>query len=450
MRIKSLRTNQKIWLVVFVMMCVCVVFSYSLMHEMYLNSYNYKTRVTLGRLLEDVSEDYSGGTISQTFKENLAWINEKTESNLHLYETINELNENIPFESKEKEFLTEEEKFQLLAGERIVKLVNTEKHNVNIMVAVQPLFDSENLAGVLLAYSPMSLFDSQMIQLVILWFIIILFFIFILCTFTSKILSKMFYSLEENALILSKDYNQMSSSIREEREELMADISHEIRTPLTYIKSYSHLLLDGLVEKYEDQKKFLRLIIRETDRIQNLVQNLLDLNKLEANGIEINAQPVAFAQILEDIIIKYEAICRAKNLSLKFSLDYEMIINGDEECLEQIVQNIIDNAIKYSRDNGTIIVTLESKEKDCLLTISDNGVGMSEESLKKITDRYFRVNKSSSRFGGGTGIGLSIVEKLVALHGGQMKIESQLNVGTIVSLLFPILDDLEEGNSKVV
>ena len=127
-----------------------------------------------------------------------------------------------------------------------------------------------------------------------------------------------------------------------------------------------------------------------------------------------------------------------------------MIINGDEERLEQIVQNIIDNAIKYSRDKGTIIVTLESKEKNCLLTIQDNGVGMSEEYLGKITNRYFRVSKTSSEFGGGTGIGLSIVEKLVALHGGQMKIESQLNVGTKVSLLFPILDDLEEGNSKVV
>ena len=171
---------------------------------------------------------------------------------------------------------------------------------------------------------------------------------------------------------------------------------------------------------------------------------------MKANGIGINIQPVVFAQILENIIIKYEAICQEENLSLKFSLDYGMIINGDEERLEQIVQNIIDNAIKYSRDNGTIIVTMELKEKNCLLTIQDNGLGMSEESLEKITNRYFRVNKTSSRFGGGTGIGLSIVEKLVALHNGQMKIESQLNVGTKVSLLFPILDDLEEGNSKVV
>ena len=457
-------------------MCISLIFSYSLMYKINTSSYTSKAKVSLGEILDAVSEDYSGGTISQEFKQNLAWTTEKTTFSLYLYETINELNENLPFEFDEKELITEEEKDKLLTGQRIVKLINTEKHNSETVVAVHPLLDGKNLAGVLLTYSLLSRFDSYSLVLLMLWFMIVLFFVLVMCTLSSKFLNRTFSPLKEieQAALnvsegnyftkisnissdeigeVSKAFNQMSSAIREEqarREEFIADISHEIRTPLTYIKSYSHLLLDGLVENKDDRKKFLRLIIRETNRLHNLVQNLLDLNKMKANGIEINVQPVVFAQILEDIIIKYEAICQEKNLSLKFSFDYGMIINGDEERLEQIVQNIIDNAIKYSRDKGTIIVTLESKEKNCLLTIQDNGVGMSEEYLGKITNRYFRVSKTSSEFGGGTGIGLSIVEKLVALHGGQMKIESQLNVGTKVSLLFPILDDLEEGNSKVV
>ena len=199
-----------------------------------------------------------------------------------MYETINELNENLPFEFDEKELITEEEKDKLLTGQRIVKLINTEKHNSETVVAVHPLLDGENLAGVLLTYSLLSRFDSYSLVLLMLWFMIVLFFVLVMCTLSSKFLNRIFSPLKEieQAVLnvsegnyftkisnissdeigaVSKAFNQMSSAIREEqarREEFIADISHEIRTPLTYIKSYSHLLLDGLVENKDDRKNF--------------------------------------------------------------------------------------------------------------------------------------------------------------------------------------------------
>ena len=122
------------------------------------------------------------------------------------------------------------------------------------------------------------------------------------------------------------------------------------------------------------------------------------------------------------------------------SLDYDVIIDGDEERLEQIIQNIVQNAIRYSKENPHIEMKLEKQGKKCILSISDNGIGISKEHIDIITNRFVRVNKVRSRKESGTGIGLSIVEKLMTLHGGKMEIESELGVGTTFKLTFPCID----------
>lgn len=122
-------------------------------------------------------------------------------------------------------------------------------------------------------------------------------------------------------------------------------------------------------------------------------------------------------------------------------LNADIIIYGDEVRLEQIIQNIIENALRYTEEGGTITITLTEKETTCLLTIEDTGRGISEEHLSKITERFYRVNKARSRFDGGTGIGLSIVEQLMKLHEGSMSIESELGKGTKVILEFPTIND---------
>ena len=141
--------------------------------------------------------------------------------------------------------------------------------------------------------------------------------------------------------------------------------------------------------------------------------------------------------------MKYELIFKDKNIKLEMHLDYDVIIFADEDRLEHIIQNIIQNAIRYSKEDTRIDITMERQADNCILAISDNWIGISEENLSLITNRFVRVNKVRSRKESGTGLGLSIVEKIMELHEGKMIIESQLGAGTTVKLVFPAVQDEE-------
>jgi len=241
----------------------------------------------------------------------------------------------------------------------------------------------------------------------------------------------------------TEEFNYMSTALKNEHtriKEFMEDISHEIKTPLALVKNYNQALMDQIVQSEEEKQKCYHVIGRETNRLQKLIQNFLDFAKLNAQSVELESHPIVLAQIIEDIMIKYELTFKEKNIKLDMKLDYDVIILSDEDRLEQIIQNIIQNAIRYSKSDPRIEITMESTEDTCVLAISDNGIGISEEHLSVITNRFVRVNKVRSRKESGTGLGLSIVEKLMVLHGGKMTIESQLEVGTTVKLEFPILN----------
>ena len=243
---------------------------------------------------------------------------------------------------------------------------------------------------------------------------------------------------------LTELFNAMSTKLKDEQnrtKEFMEDFSHEVKTPLTLVKNYNQALLNNMIQTPEEQRNCYHLIDREMNRMQRLIQNFLDFTKLDAQSVELVKQPIVFAQNVEEILSKYELVFKENNVTLDMKLDYDVIISADEDRLEQIIQNIIQNAIRYSKDEPCIRITMETKENTCVLAIADNGVGISEKNLTIITNRFIRVNKVRSRKEAGTGLGLSIVEKLMELHGGKLSIESQLGEGTTIKLEFPILFD---------
>ena len=255
--------------------------------------------------------------------------------------------------------------------------------------------------------------------------------------------SKIWKSSTDEIGEVTEVFNMMSDALKDNQQrtkEFIEDISHEIKTPLTYIKTYNQALLDGIIQEKDDQTKCYRLIDRETNRLQKLIQNFLDFSKLDSQVVELNKQPIVFAQSIEDIMMKYEPIFTENNIQLNMTLNYDVIIDADEERIEQVIQNIVQNAIRYSKNEPCIRLSLEKQEDTCILAISDNGTGISKEHLSIITNRFIRVNKVRSRKESGTGIGLSIVEKLMTLHKGEMVIESELNVGTTVKLVFPLYE----------
>ena len=153
--------------------------------------------------------------------------------------------------------------------------------------------------------------------------------------------------------------------------------------------------------------------------MERLVGDLLDLSKLDMDQDQLVKLPLPLAQLIEDATNKYNPILKEKGLYFQFDLDPDVIINGDEGRIEQILQNIMDNAIRYTEAGG-ITIHLQQEGNQCLISLIDTGKGIPDEDISKIKDRFYRVNKARTRKDGGTGLGLAIADKLVELHGGRM------------------------------
>lgn len=223
---------------------------------------------------------------------------------------------------------------------------------------------------------------------------------------------------------------------RDTRQEFLANISHELRTPITYLQGYAKVIKGGLYETEEEKNLYLDIIDQEAHRIQHLVDDLFELAKMEEGKIPLILEEVDLVQIIEHAVHKVELTAKEKQLQLLFSFSGEPgSVQGDRKRMEQIVMNLLENAIRYT-DSGEINVQLRFDEESAVVIVQDTGIGIPEEELPYIFDRFYRVEKSRSRQYGGTGLGLSIVHKLVELLGGTIKITSQAGKGTRCEVTF--------------
>lgn len=221
------------------------------------------------------------------------------------------------------------------------------------------------------------------------------------------------------------------------RKEFVANVSHELRTPLATIKSYAETLLYSDVDT-EYSKKFLKIIESEADRMTRLVKDLLLLSRMDSEENSLNLEPKNFNEIISDIINRLSIEAYKKNQKIVIDLkesDKEVYIDRDK--MEQVVVNIINNAIKYTPENGVIKIMTDYDEMGVVFTVEDNGIGIPKEDLPRIFERFYRVDKARSRELGGTGLGLSIVKQIVKLHKGEVSIESEVGKGTTVRVRLP-------------
>ena len=221
------------------------------------------------------------------------------------------------------------------------------------------------------------------------------------------------------------------------RKEFVANVSHELRTPLTTVKSYTETLMDGALEDRETAMNFLGVMDKEADRMTALVHDLLELTKIDNKQIQLNFKKIDLKELVEDTIEAQAIHIQKKGHKLIYDTDGapSYTINGDEVRIKQILHNILSNAIKYSIDPGTITVKLYNNE-DIVIQIQDTGIGIPDQDIDRIFERFYRVDKARSRKMGGTGLGLSIAKELVELHGGKIKISSKVGKGTTVTLYF--------------
>ncbi|WP_409251601.1 two-component system histidine kinase PnpS [Bacillus sp. SCS-153A] len=214
------------------------------------------------------------------------------------------------------------------------------------------------------------------------------------------------------------------------RKDFVANVSHELRTPITSIKGFTETLLDGAMNDKETLEMFLNIILRESDRLQSLITDLLDLSKMEKQGFQLNIHDADMRETLEDVMAILEKKPEKKDIELVLLGDKSAIAEVDSLRIKQIFINLIGNAITYTPAGGKVTITLKQSESTVEVEVRDNGIGIDEKEIPRIFERFYRVDKARSRDSGGTGLGLAIVKHLIEAHGGSIEVESKVNEGT--------------------
>ncbi|WP_034762388.1 HAMP domain-containing sensor histidine kinase [Rossellomorea vietnamensis] len=237
---------------------------------------------------------------------------------------------------------------------------------------------------------------------------------------------------------LAKSFTSMSRQLRQlenMRQEFVSNVSHEIQTPLSSLKGYANLLRSPSLSK-EDQEYYTKVIESESTRLSKLSKQLLTLASLDKDQGVIKLEPVELTSMVQVLISQTRWLWEGKDLSLFFEAD-EVTYNGHGELLYQAFENLLSNSIKYTPRGGEIIITLLTESKGITFTIQDTGIGIPPEHMEKIFDRFYKVDESRSHERDSSGLGLSIVQKIISLHHGEIHVESDPNEGTTFKVTLP-------------
>jgi two-component system phosphate regulon sensor histidine kinase PhoR len=222
------------------------------------------------------------------------------------------------------------------------------------------------------------------------------------------------------------------------RQEFVANVSHELRTPLASLRTLAETLLDGAAYDREAGPRFLEQIVAEIDRLALLVNDLLDLSAIESGSAKMEMAPVSLAEVAEDVVAKFRPVADRRRITLRVEpRDGLPRAWGDRERLAQAVGNLVDNAVKYTPDGGTVTVAGEDRGDVVAVSVADTGIGIAQEHLPRIFERFYRVDRSRSRALGGTGLGLSIVKHIATSHGGRVEVQSAEGRGSRFTLILP-------------
>lgn len=222
------------------------------------------------------------------------------------------------------------------------------------------------------------------------------------------------------------------------RKEFVANVSHELRTPLTTVKIYTETLLDGAIDDKENAMHFLGVMEKEADRMAALVQDLLELSRIDNKQIQLKFVLMELKDVVDEVAEAQHvhAVNKGHELVVEYDERQSYFIMGDVFRIRQILHNILSNAIKYTDEKGKITVSMHKQNGKIEISVEDTGMGIPESDLNRIFERFYRVDKARSRKLGGTGLGLSIAKELMTLHNGEIHITSQIGQGTKVILTF--------------
>jgi signal transduction histidine kinase len=227
-------------------------------------------------------------------------------------------------------------------------------------------------------------------------------------------------------------------SVDRAKHEFVAHVAHELRAPLTTIKSYNEMLMDGEIRDLETQKEFYNTINQETDRLARLIENLLNMSKIEMGSLTIDRGLIKTDAFVKDCVAAIEAPAQKKHIAVEKKLpDKWPSLVGDKELLKVAMINILGNAVKYSPDDSTITFSLREADHTTVFDVIDQGYGISEEDLNHIFDSFYRSSDPNVSEQTGSGLGLAMTSEIVRLHGGHIEVQSTPGQGTHFSIRLP-------------
>jgi two-component system phosphate regulon sensor histidine kinase PhoR len=254
---------------------------------------------------------------------------------------------------------------------------------------------------------------------------------------------------ERGAVVAVHDVSHLKALDRM-KTHFVTNVSHELRTPITTIKLYAELMR----RKPKQWKKYLDVLMRETDRQAQLVENILEISRIDAGRLEMKLEPTLVNDLTEISIVSHQILAQEQGLTLEHQLvEPSPVALIDPKRTVQVVNNLLVNAIRYTPEGGKIVVSTSKEKADgrlwAMVKVSDTGMGIPEQELPYIFDRFFRGEGPQVMQLSGTGLGLAIVKEIVELHGGQVTVESQVDVGTTFTVRLPLVNSLSPTDAGV-
>lgn len=226
------------------------------------------------------------------------------------------------------------------------------------------------------------------------------------------------------------------------RRDFFANISHELRTPLAAILAHAETLRQGALDDRENSLRFLDAIYKHAQRMHALVRDITDLSEIESGVVTLKPEDIDLRSVVEDVMALLLPAAEERGVSLSHEVSEEILVRADVSRLEQILTNLVDNAVKFNRPGGQVIISAHREGAWVILSVKDTGVGIAPADQPRIFERFYRADKSRSRQTGGSGLGLAIVKHLVQAHGGQVKVSSKPGVGSEFTITLPAANDV--------
>ena len=261
--------------------------------------------------------------------------------------------------------------------------------------------------------------------------------------------ARLFEKLEARAEELALAYEEIKESDRL-KDELVQNVSHELRTPLTFVKGYVDLLMDGESGLLTaEQQEYLQIVSDKTDEITRIIEDIVTLQRIDRGNLSL--KPVSLAELLQTAVNNHSLVAAGKGLSIVASIPEGQtgVVTIDKSRINQVLDNLIGNAMKFSPDGGVITVAMQERENEVQVTVSDEGIGIPEEKRDRIFERFYQIDGSARRRFGGTGIGLAIVKRIIDAHNGKIWVKSQVNEGSAFVFTLPKAPSLARAPEKI-